>query len=420
MQTALPFIASALALGWTVVVHQGLGLSEGGMATRWWQPTGFLLSGPLSPWLGEPSTGVPLLALPGALAAAVVALTSRSGLLLAVTLSSVACCALFGYYGLYAPFVWEFFHWRGSLTLLGVAVSVGAALAAPWLVRSWLALRPSVQIPAYGAPAFAVCALVCSATGTDPRLPFNFSPWPALSLFGLEVGAYSVTGLWLGVAFALALASGSPSARGLLAAAGLALLVPPLWFVSRFGPPSGPELALLCGAGAVAFGATLLASRQRPDPPAVRATHALHFGLAGVLLAIPLLSGRAFADADYAYTKHIAAKRISDALARYWEEEGVGYPETLETLLEAGYLAEIPRPRAGFAWLAPLGLVDEAQFRYVSLGSSYMLEFISTDWVQCVYNPPWEDESIEADATDETDETLEEAWSCPDSRPVLW
>ncbi len=59
-----------------------------------------------------------------------------------------------------------------------------------------------------------------------------------------------------------------------------------------------------------------------------------------------------------------------------------------------------------------------------------MLEFVSTEWVQCAYNPPWEPDEDDYEYEEEEEEYEEEygeeeedgdgAWSCPDTRPQLW
>ena len=72
-------------------------------------------------------------------------------------------------------------------------------------------------------------------------------------------------------------------------------------------------------------------------------------------------------------------------------------------------------PRIGFDTLFALGLLEPPEFGYRGLGSGYVLEFASTEWVQCVYTPPWFDED-EPLGEDEA----EEPWACPDTRPDLW
>ena len=43
-----------------------------------------------------------------------------------------------------------------------------------------------------------------NATGTDPALDFSISPWPAVPVFGIEVGALFVAAALVGIALGLA------------------------------------------------------------------------------------------------------------------------------------------------------------------------------------------------------------------------
>ena len=49
-------------------------------------------------------------------------------------------------------------------------------------------------------------------------------------------------------------------------------------------------------------------------------------------------------------------------------------------------------PRVGSALWRSVGLTGAHGYDYRNLGSSYVLEFVATEWVMCSYNPPWEDE----------------------------
>jgi hypothetical protein len=79
----------------------------------------------------------------------------------------------------------------------------------------------------------------------------------------------------------------------------------------------------------------------------------------------------------------------------------------------------LPAPRIGFDFYYAIGWLKEPEFEYRNLGPSYVLEFSSTAWVMCSYNPPWvldEDE----DPEDFDPDDLTGAWNCPDDRPDLW
>ena len=103
---------------------------------------------------------------------------------------------LFAFYGVRAPFVWNFFHWRASAVLSLTALVVGFSLAAPWLAQSWLRLSWPLRLLVYLPIVFAVFAFVRNATGTDESLQFAISPWPAVPVFGIEVAALFIAA-WL-------------------------------------------------------------------------------------------------------------------------------------------------------------------------------------------------------------------------------
>ena len=131
----------------------------------------------------------------------------------------------------------------------------------------------------------------------------------------------------------------------------------------------------------------------------------------GLLLGLPLLVGQILTGLDYTVTRDVRAGQLIDALQRHYEKESL-YPENLEELVEAGDLAEIPRPRIGFAF------VSQQDFLYQSFGTSYVLEFSAPRWIQCAYNPPYLDEYEEEE--EEELEDLGGSWSCPSKPPELW
>jgi len=423
-----------LAMGYAIFLHQGLGVPPGGgMATRWWHASGFLRGWPWTAGLVDsPLLGVVVLSLPAVVLGLFVAFSSRSAVALALAGSSAVAAAIMAFYGLVALRVWDFFHWRGSAVIGLTSVLIGCTLAAPALARSWLRLPGAWMLATYAPVWIAVVSLIRHATGTDPRLAFNLSPWPAAPVFGLEIGAYGLTGGMLALAAGLRLFV-SLAGRPFLRASALALctLLPALWFELRFAG-SGPRVLLgISLASGLALGVALIT--RADDRARVYARRSLHLALGACLVAGPLLAGRSLADADYAVSKYVRARSLIDALARYRRDRSE-YPESLGELQSAGYLALIPRPRIGFELYSGLGLGEPWEFDYRNLGSSYVLEFVSTEWVMCSYNPPWpEDEEIEegepedpaseaAEAgTEPVDEpNTSEAWSCPDTRPELW
>jgi hypothetical protein len=421
----------AAALGWGVVLlllgyatwmHRGLGPPPGGMVRptlRWYEPTAFLLAhAPFDGLVDRPGPGIALAVLPIAVGLAVVVWATRSAVARTIAVTSLFAVALFAFYGLAAERVWEFFRWRGSLVIALTALCAGAAATAPWLAGSWLRRGWPLRLAIYAPIFLAIVALERNPTGTDERLAFNFSPWPAVPIFGLEMGAYVWIGLWLATAAGLAVLATTPRLRAPLATL-LGVGIPVLWVALRFGEVGAAPLAL---AGAIGGGTLALAQvGGREERREILLRRASRFALGALLAGLPLFTGRVWADADFAVTRHVRAKAISDALAGYVERADE-YPETLDALVEQEFLAELPRPRVGFVLPAALGGAPPA-FSYQNLGSSYVLEFDAPEWVQCAYNPPWEEEEEEEDdegeASGEDDDTGE-AWSCPDTRPDLW
>jgi hypothetical protein len=126
-----------------------------------------------------------------------------------------------------------------------------------------------------------------------------------------------------------------------------------------------------------------------------------------VAMGLPVLAGQLLARWDYEVTRDLQARRIIDALAAYQSRQGT-YPESLHDLVASSDLERVPTPRIGF------GLLGRGEFTYQEFGTSYLLEFSAPRWVQCAYNPPYEDEA------GGSDERLAGAWSCPADPPELW
>jgi hypothetical protein len=402
-RVALGWASSLLSWVWVAWCYRGLGPTG---APAWWAPTGSWHRSPLledlasSPFAGADVAGLTAPAL--ALCAATFALTAAA-LPRSLALGSVPSSALFAFYGLHAPFPWEFFGGSGSLTILATGLVIGAAAASPLLARRWRT-EPGPS-PAGCAVALALFAigLQCHTTGWDTSARFNLSPWPAVPIFGLDIAGYTLAGLQLAVGVALA-STRVPPAPAI--AGGLALLVS--WHAARFGwAPTGGLTLTFFFALAVSLARAAL---SRSD----RALLGRDLTVGGLLLAVPLLAGHAIAEGDHAHTRHVAAERLIQGLAAYYNREEV-YPDELAALVASGDLEEVPTPRIGFAAAHAVGLLEAPRFEYRSLGSSYVLEFASTEWVQCVYSPPWIDEDEPP-----LDEEAEEPWACPGNRPELW
>ncbi len=428
-------------VGYAAFIHHGVGPRPEGTATHWWQPRGFLFDWNATGWL-LPSTlsamvgfGLPALAL------AVATFTRvRSAVVRTLAAGCVLACLLFLFYGAAAPGVWRFFHWRGSAVMIVTALAVGAAATAPLLAASWLRQRWLLRFALYAPVFFLLIALERNATGTDAALAFNISPWPAVPVFGLEVAAMIVVG-WLAV---VALGLGvyarirpeRAAPRALRALGGAALggqVLVGAWgaaaalgalpgFLPRPTAASALAASFVCAAAlAVSLAATLGVGM---DTERVR-RRALCAAVGAALAGAPLLLGQALARADYAVTRSERAQVIIDGLLAFYEREGT-YPDRLEELVAARDLAAIPKPRTGFAFLS------DTEFEYQSFGTSYILEFSATRWIQCAYNPPWTDEDEELDGGEdggsearetqgvEDESSLAEAWSCPSTPPDLF
>jgi hypothetical protein len=427
LPAAAGWVLLVVLLAYTLFVHQGLGAAAGGVPTEWFHPTGFLLDWDIvGSAIDSPIRGVATVGLPAALLAVFVFLGTHSAVARALAISCVVSVSLFAFYGLAALRVWEFFHWRASVIIATAGLAIGFTLAAPLLCESWLKRHWSVKLLTYLPVCFAVIANIRNATGTDEKLFFNLSPWPALPVLGLEIGSYTIVGVLFGMAVGVAALSDARRRPAIAVAGALAaLVVSVVWFYARFSNTDLPRLAVLAVITAVAVG---LASITRGgDRRGSLMRRARHLALGAALVTLPLLGGRALANSDYTSNRLVHAQTIIDALAAHMKDKEE-YPDRLEQLAEEGYLEEVPLPRVGFDIFYNLGLLKRSEFSYRSLGSSYILEFVSTEWVQCAYNPPWEDdyeyeeeeaEEGEAEKAEEYEEE-EEAWSCPDTRPELW
>jgi len=468
--TPLPAFALALStLAYAALIHHGLGAPPGGLATDWWQPTGFLRDWPwIGRWIGTPGVGIALLAAPTAAILGLLYVRPAPALARALAAMSTASVAILAFYGLLpsAYGVWSFFHWRGSAVMLVSGALLGCTLAAPDLARGLRRCPAALQIALYGSVFFGVSALIRNATGWDPYLSFNVSPWPAVPVLALEIGAYTWVGALTGMAIAAASVASATTAAGRATGLTVGVFWPVLWF--GFGFPHTDAGLLFAGLG-ISAALVAVAVLTRAGGRAALAERAMALGLGATLVALPLVTGRALADGDFTVSKHVRARVVIDALAAHYDEEGI-YPETLDELVEWGMLEEVPTPRVGSGLWHTLGVTDQYEFDYRNLGSSYVLEFVATEWVMCSYNPPWEDDfadeddaradfgdevadpeaafgecldvchascrndcdafctdACEAERTEraaiaaaEAEDSGGEAWSCPDSRPELW
>lgn len=434
----VPGMLLAATLGWALLIHHGFGprpevpTSE----LHWWSPRGFwtqALIGSSWEWLlEERPKGIAVFGAPSLLLLLAIRAATQSVWARVVGVIATLATLLFLYYALgsgVTQVAWTFFHWRASGTMLAVAAACGCAVGAPWLAASWLRLGWPARIAWLLPVVLVVLAVERNVTGTDDALPFAISPWPAVQVFGFEAVGTTLAAQFAGVALALlgvrAWRKSKRRFSGMLAlAAGIAL---PAFAWKAFAalellPFRVTEARMVGAAIACAALVAIAAVGVRFDPKRLR-RRALHLAVAAALVGLPLFVGAAWARWDYTMTRDVNARRIIDALAAYYARESV-YPDSLAGLVDAGLIDAIPAPAIGFA--RP-GAPPDA-FTYQAFGTSYLLEFSAPRWVQCAYNPPYDDDELsdegaeaEADTGDGEDAELAGgSWSCPSKPPELW
>jgi hypothetical protein len=356
---------------------------------------------------------------------AAVFFTTRSAVARMLSTASVIAATVFVYYGVQAPGVWSFFHWRWSACVLLFSLCVGIALTAPLLAESWKRQSWPLRLTLYLPLFVAAVVFERNVTGTDDSLIFAISPWPVVQVFGLEVFASVIAVLLIGVAIGLWMLSRGPerTAGVRIAAATVAVVIVltlptlALWLGAMQGLlPFRATPALLAVTAAIALATFVIAATVSLSRRSFTlAGRARSWALGGLLLVLPLVVGQSLTRLDYTNTRDSRAATIIDALERHYQKESL-YPERLEELVTGGELGEIPRPRIGFA------LLSQQDFLYQSFGTSYVLEFSAPRWIQCAYNPPYQydDEYEEEYEEEEGLEDLGGAWSCPSKPPELW
>jgi hypothetical protein len=430
LRALLPLALLGALLVWTGLLHHGLG-PRPDLGIEWYSPRGFFTRSLLaSSWESLVATrwkGFLAFWTPALLLAIACWVTTRSALVRTLAVCAAIAAAIFVYYALgggASRVAWTFFGWRASGTMLALAFVIGGILLSPWLAASWLRLGWPLRVLSFAPVALAVVAMQRGITGTNPRLPFAISPWPVVPVFGLEVVGTIFASLLAGAALGLAGLALRARGRGrtgvLVIGAGLAL--PAGWLAlgsQGFLPFQVAARGFLVATLACAVVVALAGLASRDTTRLRRRARVL--GTAALLLGLPLLIGQAWARFDYSENRDVYAQRIIDALAGYYEREQM-YPETLTELVEGGELSTIPEPQVGFGWLD-----GDDRFTYQAFGTSYLLEFPAPRWVQCTYNPPYDDYEDEedddaglgADGAD-ADEDLGGAWSCPTKPPELW
>jgi len=385
---------------------------------RWFEPRGFLRDSLSALELGDGIAGPALLvALPALALTLAVFFTTRSAVARFLATSATVAVICVAGYGLLASGVWRFFHWRWSASIALFAVVAGGALTAPVLARSLRERGWPLRVLLYTPVFVLLVAFERNATGTDPNLPFAVSPWPVVQVMGLETFATGIAfallgasqGLWSFANLRESAGRGGALAVGVVVAAAFPALCIGIGAGQGLLPfQMGPGVLWVVGGLSVAILATC--SVRQLGRPARLAERGRLLQWGAILLGVPLILGQTLTRLDYNQTREVRAQSVIDGLARYYETERE-YPNELEGLVDAGVLDEVPRPRIGF--------LGAQEFAYQNFGTNYLLEFSAPRWIQCAYNPPWEEELLDEEDLEEA-ESLGGAWSCPKKPPELW
>ena len=275
------WILTALLLAYAALLHRGIGPIPANLESNWYNPNKFLLDGILASRAGAAMESVgsalALLALPALATAVAVFFTTRSAVARMLSTSSAIAVAIFVYYGVQAPGVWSFFHWRWS-----------------------------------------GCVLL-----------FAISPWPVVQVFGLEVFASIIAVLLVGVAIGLWVVSrGLSRAPGdliaLSVAAALAVVAIPtfaLWLGANQGLlPFRAAPGLLIFTAAIALATFAIAGKLSATRRSFTvAGRARMWALGGLLLGLPLFVGQTLTLLDYTTTRDGRAQQVIVALQRDYD-----------------------------------------------------------------------------------------------------
>ena len=431
------WIALFFLLAYAFFVHQGMAAPRIDGPGLWWDPTKPFAYFITLPYWGQIETTLGLedaeyrqtwfihalvISIPSFLLAAGVIAWTRSSVARAIAFTCVLSIILFVFFGFVMDGIWKAFHWRVSAIIVSISAAIGFALASPWLAASWLRLPWIARLVLY-LPFFAFIVILCRhTTGWDPSMAGNFSPWPALPAIGLGMGVVAIVGFLLGIAVTVnGVANLKQNALVGVIEIGAGLALPVWWFWFSFSL-GGAQLVGVLVVGLVISGLSLVT--QSPDRNAALLRRSGHIALGALLVYLPLFVGRAMTEADYNQSRFVIAQEVIDALHQHYLAEQL-YPDSLDTLVEKNLLDEIPQPRVGFQAFYDLGWMDPEpySFDYRGFGTSYVLEFVSTEWIQCAYNPPYLDEygnEYEEYEDEDGEESGGDIWTCSTSRPQFF
>jgi hypothetical protein len=396
----------ALLLAYAAFVHHGVGPVRDPLVFAWYQPRGFFFEWTSTDaltsdlWNGLVGFGsVALLLWVG------VWLTLRSALARLAATWAVLFVLLCVYYGIEADGIWRFFHWRGSGVMALFALVVAAAGTSPWLAGAAERMSLPLRLAFYVPVAFGVLAIMRNATGTDQSLQFALSPWPVVPVFGLELLVPAVSFVVAVVALGRALLGGLVEPPALIGVSCALVLVATASLAGWASVDASADWRLPAAALCVA-GLGLAAAPGRAQPGHLAAVGAL-------ATTLPVLVGMAIVERDYTFTRDARAHGITEALQAYYDRKEE-YPDKLTKLVELELLEAVPEPRVGFTF------IEKQEFVYQNFGISYLLEFSTPRWVQCAYNPPYQDEDMSEEELEDEEGDLPGSWSCPSKPPELW
>ena len=312
------WILTALLLAYAALLHRGIGPIPSNLESNWYNPSTFLLDALMASGSGDAmesvGSAIALLALPALATAVAVFFTTRSAVARMLSTASVIAVAVFVYYGVQAPGVWSFFHWRWSGCVVLFSLCLGAALTAPLLAESWKRRGWPLRLILYLPLFAAVVVFERNVTGTDDSLIFAISPWPVVQVFGLEVFA-SIIALAADRSGDRAL-DGEPGPGAVVGVSASPSPSSQPCSRRRYPPsPSGWDPSRACCPSE-------RARRSSPSPPRSRwrrcaiaaklgagrgsdklADRARIWALGGLLLGLPLLVGQTLTRLDYTTTR---------------------------------------------------------------------------------------------------------------------
>ncbi len=419
IHTPLGWLTVLINVAYILYGYYGFAPPPEGMPTDWWHGRTFILDWEsMGGYVDAPVMGALIWSLPSFAICLATFLTTRSAVARCISLYCAIASFLYGAAGFAAGAAWMLFSWRFTAVLDSIAFALAATLTSALLVGSWLRLSASLRAAIYLPVFVLVIAVVRGTTGTSEEGSFGVSPWPVFTTFGLDNAVFVLCGLLF--ATAIGVLSFSRDSFDSVSRVGLVIaIVLPGYLTSLRFP--GMELEVLLSLALTAVLMIGLASFFRVESSeGGLGGRALRIALGAGLVFVPIVAGSAMARGDFAVNRYVRSPEVIDALQAHIKAEEY-YPEKLEDLVKAGYLDASPRPRIGFGALETLGIVEPATYRYNEYGSSFVLEFDSSLWVQCQYSGHYYFDEEEEDYEDEEDdwEPEEPEWACLDKAPAL-